>query len=112
MAVRQIKILKRNNDDISFEPPNINSELMNYMKNYEENLLNCGKVLKQKFYKLGKNKLVTEIIYKDIPSFLSTCDDLSKDTMLNSIRFEIAKYHAENNIIETQTRDFSYNLES
>ena len=58
MAVRQIKVLKKDNIDIPFSPKDINPELVSYMQNYEENLINSGRVLKQTCSLIGKNKLV------------------------------------------------------
>jgi len=112
MAVRQIKIIKIPNKNVNFFADNIDPVLVEHSKKYDDSLINSGKVLKINTYQMTQTKKITEIIFKDIESFLSTCDDLSKDPLLSKFRLETAKYQAENNIIETQTREFNYDFEA
>jgi len=113
MAVRQVKIFKKNNINSKwFHEVHINDSQLNYNKEYTNTQIKNGNIISERYIKLNENKLMVEIIYKDIESFLSGCYDFSHDDALKNLIFRATKHNLENNITETQTRDFNYNLES
>ena len=113
MPVRQVKIFKKNNKNSKwFHEYNGSDDQTKYNEEYAKKQINNGNILSQRFIKLNDNKLMYEIVYKDIESFLSGCHDFSHDDILKNLTLRATIYNSENNITETQIRDFNYNLES